>query len=259
MSIRVGLQVQPQHTTFDQMRDAWLEAEELGVDTLFTWDHFHPLYGPPDGEHFECLTTLGAMAQVTSRAQIGALVTCNSYRNPELLADAHRTIDHISGGRCILGIGAGWFERDYDEYGYEFGTVGDRLRALGASLPRIEARLPRLNPPPVRDIPVMIGGRGEKVTLKLVARHADIWHGFGDPAAYARLCGILDEHCATVGRDPGEIVRSCSVNTVEELTLLPDYLAAGASMIVTGATGPGYDIAVLRRLVAARDERNADG
>src|SRR5690348_2099390 len=154
---------------------------------------------------------LGAWAESTSRAQIGALVSCNSYRNPDLLADMARTVDHISAGRLILGIGSGWFEKDYTEYGYEFGTAGGRLDVLGEALPRIEARFERLNPKPTRKIPVLIGGGGEQKTLRFVAKHADIWHGFGDPETIKHKHEVLDKRCAEIGRDPGQIERSVGV------------------------------------------------
>jgi probable F420-dependent oxidoreductase len=258
MPIRVGVQVQPQHADFDGMRAAWREADELGADTIFTWDHFYPLYGEPDGKHFEALTTLASMAEVTERAEIGALVICNSYRNAELLADAHRTIDHISGGRVILGIGAGWFERDYDEYGYEFGDAPARLRALRADLPRIEARLAKLNPPPVRDIPILIGGSGEKVTLKLVAKHADKWHGFGDAEVFKRKNEVLLGHCADLGRDPSEIERTWGIHG-ETLAHVDSLAEAGVEHIIVGlgGDGSGYDLGVLRELIAWRDGANA--
>ena len=137
MPIRIGVQIQPQHSTFAQMQQAWRDAEQLGVDSIYTWDHFYPLYGEPDGTHYEGVASLTALAASTERVRVGALVFCNSYRNPQLLANVHNTIDQLSGGRVIFGIGAGWFERDYDEYGYEFGTAPERLRALGREQPAL--------------------------------------------------------------------------------------------------------------------------
>ena len=256
MKIKIGAQIQPQHADFDGMRDAWRAAEDLGVDSIFTWDHFFPLAGEPEGKHFECLTTMAAMAEVTERAQIGALVVCNSYRNPELLADAHRTIDHISGGRVILGIGAGWFEKDYDEYGYEFGTKPSRLKDLSAALPRIKERLGKLNPPPLGDMPILIGGSGPKVTLKLVARHGDAWHSFGDADTYREKDAILRRHCEDAGRDPDEIERTWGIRP-ETLDQAGDLADAGVRHLILAVSGDGhgYDLAPLRELVAWRDAR----
>ncbi|MGC7099931.1 LLM class F420-dependent oxidoreductase [Amycolatopsis lurida] len=253
--IRVGVQIQPQHADYATIRRAASEAEDLGVDIAFNWDHFFPLYGEPEGKHYECWTMLGAWAESTSRVEIGALVTCNSYRNPELLADMARTVDNISDGRLILGIGSGWFEKDYNEYGYEFGTAGGRLNDLGDALPRIEARLGKLNPQPVRKIPVLIGGGGEKKTLRLVAKHADIWHGFGDPELVERKVRILDQHCADVGRDPGEIERSVAVES-EPSELGPKLLERGVSLFTVGVNGPDYDFSLLRQWVEWRDKTN---
>ena len=254
--VRIGLQLQPEHADYRSTRRAAAQAEELGVDVLFNWDHFFPLSGDPGGLHFECWTMLAAWAEQTSRVEIGALVTCNSYRNPDLLADMARTVDHISDGRLILGIGSGWFEKDYQEYGYDFGTAGGRLDDLAASLPRIESRWAALNPPPTRKIPVLIGGGGEKKTLRMVARHADIWHSFSDAETMQRKLGVLRQHCADVGRDPADIEVSTAVRG-DPHDSGPGLRELGASLFTISSGGPDFDFTDLRTWLAWRDEVNA--
>jgi probable F420-dependent oxidoreductase len=250
--IRIGVQMRPQHGSYADFADAVRRVEDLGVDTIWNWDHFFPLSGDPAGTHFEGWTLLTAMATLTSRAEIGCLVTCNSYRNPNLLADMARTVDHISGGRLILGIGAGWFARDYQEYGYEFGTGPTRLKDLGRALPTIKERLGKLNPPPLRDpLPILIGGGGEKVTLKLTARYANMWHGFGGPAAFKHKNEVLDTWCHEVGRDPTAIERVGAANP-EEFDQLNELVRAGAQHFILGWGAP-WDVATVRRLVEWRD------
>jgi probable F420-dependent oxidoreductase len=236
-------------TTTDALRDAWRQADALGVDSIWVWDHFFPLYGDPDGAHFEAYSLLGAMAAETTNADIGALVTCNSYRNPALLADMARTIDHLSNGRFVLGIGSGWFERDYQEYGYEFGTAGSRLRDLETALPVIMDRLSRLEPPPRGRLPILIGGSGEQVTLRLVAEHADAWNTFGPPANFAHKNRVLDEWCARLGRNPQQIERTVGIHQ-SEIDDWQAYVDAGADHLIV-MTGAPFDPEPVRSLLDA--------
>ena len=256
--VRIALQLQPQHTDYAKVRDVVAEAEELGVDLLFTWDHFFPLDGDPAGRHFECWTMLAAWAEATSRVELGPLVSCVAYRNPDLLADMARTVDHISGGRVVLGVGSGWYARDFAEYGYEFGTDAQRLDGLAQALPRITSRLTALNPPPVRRMPVLLGGGGERRTLRLVARHADIWHTFGDPETVRHKAEVLRRHCAEIGRDHREIEISGSAGGGPSPSGEPERLGAalldaGVSLFTLGVDGPAYDLRLLRRWIAWRD------
>ncbi len=251
MTIRIGVQLHPQATSVEAVLDAARRAEEAGVDSVWTWDHFFPLYGDPDATHFEGWTLLTGIAMVTSRVQVGHLVVCNSYRNPELLADMARTLDHLAGGRLTLGIGSGWFRRDYDEYGYEFGTAPSRLRDLAAALPRLRARLAALTPGPVGPLPLLIGGGGERVTLRLVAAHADAWNGFGPPESYAKKSAVLDRWCAEVGRDPAAIERTVLIET-EDAGRLEEYVAAGAQHVIVGLHHP-FDLGPVLALLEAAE------
>lgn len=270
--LKVGVQLHPQATTVDALRDAWRRADAMGADSIWIWDHFYPLYGDPDAEHFEGWTLLSAMAADTSHAMLGTMVTGNSYRNPELLADMARTLDHLTGGRMYLAVGAGWFERDYDEYGYEFGTVGSRLRQLEADLPRMRSRLGKLNPPPVGSMPLLIGGSGRKVTLRLVAEYADAWNCFGPPDNVAELSAILDEWCAKVGRNPAEIEHTVAISW-DDVHDVGRYMDVGVDHVVVmigqqrGVVGDHdkagdaqqvrtsdpFDLSPLESLIAQRD------
>lgn len=248
--LRVGVQIQPQGTSVAELRDAWRSADQMGADSIWIWDHFYPLFGDPDATHFEGWTMLSVMAADTSNAKLGTLVSGNSYRNPELLADMARTLDHVSGGRMYLGIGSGWFERDYTEYGYDFGTAPGRLRQLAADLPRVKSRIAALNPGPVGDLPILIGGSGEKVTLRLVSEYADAWNTFGPPENYARLNGVLDEWCAKAGRDPSEIERTVAVGA-DDVHDVARYVDAGADHVIVMLGAP-FDLGPLQTLLDQR-------
>jgi probable F420-dependent oxidoreductase len=254
--IRIAAQIDQQHADYDVLRDAALRAEEAGADIVFNLDHFFPYSGDATGKHFEALTMLASLAEVTERVELGSLVTGIGYRNPSLLADMARTIDHISGGRFILGLGAGWYERDYREYGYEFPSTPERLRILRRDVPVIRDRLQRLNPPPIRPIPILIGGEGERVTLRAVAEHADIWHTYAGPAALRRKTEVLARWCAEVGRDPAEIERATGVSPAFDRRGADELVALGLSVFVIEYTRPPYDFGQLAAWLRWRDDRN---
>lgn len=230
MAISLGAHVGQQNMTMDEMRALWRKLDSAGFDWISAWDHFYE--APPAGgtqPHFEALATLGALAAETRNARIGCLVFYVGYRNPALLAKAATTLDHISGGRFELGIGAGWHLWEAAAYGYEFPGVGTRLDMLDEAATIIRSMLDNERttfagthfqvedasclPRPVQQhLPMWIGGVGEKRTLKLVARHADGWNAAYLPAAeFKRLGGVLDQHCEALDRDPASIRRAINV------------------------------------------------
>jgi probable F420-dependent oxidoreductase len=259
---RIAAQLHPQQGDYRALRDAAVRAEELGYDIVYNWDHFFPLYGDRDGPHLECWSVLAAWAEATQRVELGPLVSCISYRKPNLIADMARTVDRISDGRFILGLGAGWFQRDYDQYGYSFGTPGSRIAALGAVMPVIQRRLELLNPPPVRRIPILIAGQGERRTLRIVAEHADGWHaGFPDrPAELESKVAALRRWCAEFGRDPAEIEWGVGVEPDDIDRFLGEdaatYVEMGFSQFTLGFGGPTWGVDGGRAWLAWRDELN---
>jgi len=254
--VRIGAQPAPQRAEYAAIRRAAAEVEDLGADVLFTWDHFFPLGKVAEGKHFEGWTILAAWAEQTSRIGLGVLVSCNTYRNPDLLADMARTVDHISGGRVVFGIGAGFKEREFLEYGYEFASPGRRVAELAEALPRIEKRLAALNPPPIGRMPILIAGGGEQKMLRVVARHADIWNTFAEGEDLVRKLGLLDRYCAEIGRDSSTIERSVHVGG-DPWQVGPPLRELGVSLFTVSTSGPDYDLDTIRRWIAWRDEQNA--
>jgi probable F420-dependent oxidoreductase len=262
--IRIAAQLHPQHGSWAQLRDAAIRTDARGYDLLYTWDHFSPLYGAPDGPHFECWSLLAAWAEATERIELGPLVACNSYRNPNLHADIARTVDHISGGRVVLGLGAGWFRRDYERYGYEFGSFGSRITALRRAVPEIIERLAVQPPPPMRRMPILIAGTGRQLTIPIVARHADAWHAsFPDrPAELEPVVDRLRSECAAIGRDVASIEWAVGVEPEDlDRFLVEDadaYGAMGFTQFTLGFTGPAWSVDAGRPWLEWRDGRNAE-
>ncbi len=234
--LRFGVQTAPQNTTWDELVEIWKEIDALGYDTAWTFDHFIPIFTDPKGPCFEGWIALAALAAHTRRARVGVLVTGNTYRNPAVLANMAATIDHATGGRIEYGIGAAWFAREHEAYNVPFPPIGTRLSMLDESLriiramwtehaPSFEGKHYRIHealcePRPVQKPhpPILIGGGGEKKTLRLVARHAQMWNGIGSPEVFKRKIGILAEHCRAEGTDVDAIEKSALI----ELTVTDD-------------------------------------
>ena len=208
---------------FDNVVAQAMAAEAAGYDRVFVMDHFYQLpgLGAPDEPMFECYSMLSALAQHTKRVGLSALVTGNTYRNPALLAKSITTLDHVSNGRATLGIGCGWFEKEHVGLGFEFGTFTDRFEKLEEALqiivPMLRGKRPSFSgkhyqvteainsPQPISRIPIMIGGQGEKKTLRMVAQYADESNLVGSNADIPRKLDALAAHCERLGRDRSEI------------------------------------------------------
>ncbi|CAN5640389.1 LLM class F420-dependent oxidoreductase [soil metagenome] len=230
--LKLGALCWNQYTDWPTILEAGLRAERLGFHSLWTWDHLYPIQGDPEGPILEGYMTLAAWAQATERIKVGLMVGANTFRNPAVVAKMVTTLDHISHGRAYLGIGAAWFETEHTAYGIPYGeTPGERLRWLGEALPvvrgmlhgenptaagkRYHAKEVRNDPPPVQDrLPLLVGGGGEKVTLKLVARYADANNVGGGIDNVRRKEAILRQHCEEVGRDHLEIERTAAMGPV---------------------------------------------
>jgi alkanesulfonate monooxygenase SsuD/methylene tetrahydromethanopterin reductase-like flavin-dependent oxidoreductase (luciferase family) len=224
MDTRLGILLWSQATDWDSFERSAIRIDELGYEHLWTWDHLHAIFGDPYQPIFEGYMTLAAWAKVTRRARLGLLVGANTFRNPALVAKMAVTLDHISGGRAILGIGGAWFETEHTEFGIDFGhSPGERLTWMDEAVDamrrllagetvtsppggRYHLRDLRLQPLPVQDrLPIMIGGSGERKTLRTVAKSADMWNAMGSVEKLRHKLSVLRTHCDTVGRDVGEI------------------------------------------------------
>jgi len=222
-----------QATDWDSFERAARKVDELGYDHLWTWDHLHAIFGEPQQPIFEGYASIAAWAKVTSRVRLGLLVGANTLRNPGLVAKQVTTLDHLSNGRAICGLGGAWFEYEHARHGIEFGkSPGERLTWLDEAAAAVRTLLDggtvtspdggnyrfdalRQEPLPLQQhVPLMIGGSGERKTLRTIARYADMWNGMGRPEVLRRKMDVLLKHCADCDRDPATIVKTTALKPV---------------------------------------------
>jgi F420-dependent oxidoreductase-like protein len=291
-----GVHTGLQHTTIDELRTVWRRIEDLGFGWISIWDHFYAATGQPDDAAcFEAVTMHAALACTTTKVRCGSLVYSVGYRHPAVIAKVATAVDHLSGGRADLGLGAGWAHVEYNAYGMPFPAAKTRFDQLEEAISCIrgllhdevtdfegewfQLRAARNEPRPVQpQLPIWVGGLGEKRTLRIAARHADGWNApYLSPDAFAAKRAVLHEHCDAVGRDPSEI--RCAVNvglafTEDSLTRqfgklatvvrdgvlsgsddeivdrIGSYVAAGADQLNIACRAP-FDVEALERFAAA--------
>ncbi len=268
--MKLGLHAGLQTTTTDELGSLWQHAEGLGFEWISIWDHFYAADASGRADCLEAVATHAALALGTERVLCGSLVYSVGYRHPAVLANAIATIDQLSGGRVVLGLGAGWHRHEYDAYGIPYPSDGVRLRQLDEAVQCIrglftqettdfdgeffQLRDARCEPKPVQArLPIWVGGGGEKVTLRITAQHADGWSiPFVPPEEYARKVGVLERHCDAVGRDPATITKSVNVGLAwsdadleRQFDTMAPYMRPG---VLTGSPGEMVD-----RIGAYRD------
>ena len=265
-----GIQTAPQHVSYAELLAIWQTAEREGLDHAWTFDHFIPIFSDPTGPCMEGWTVLTALLSQVPRIRGGTLVTGNSYRHPAVLANIASTLDVISGGRLEMGIGAGWWEIEYDAYGIDFPHISERIYQMEEGLQVMKALWTetRANfagkfytitdalcePKPIQDphIPIWVGGGGPQLTLRAVARHADGWNTFLQPREdYTQLLGALEKHCETAGRDPSTIRKSLAAPLVIDTG--PAKLEAKLGAVAKARAGTPEEVRK-RALVGTPDE-----
>jgi F420-dependent oxidoreductase-like protein len=259
--MKFGVHAGLQNTSTDGLQQLWRRIEDHGFEWISIWDHFYAADATGSAVCLEAVTTHTALALATERVRCGSLVYSVGYRHPAVLANAIATIDHLSAGRVTLGLGAGWHQGEYDAYGMPFPAAGVRLRQLEEAIQCVRGLLTedvttfegehfrlqdaRCEPKPVQEhLPIWIGGGGEKVTLRIAARHADGWNvPFISPDDYGHKVGVLDTHCEREGRDAGEITRAVNVGLAWREDDLETQFGAIANFVRPGVlTGSVHEV-----------------
>ncbi|MFL5660672.1 MAG: LLM class F420-dependent oxidoreductase [Ktedonobacteraceae bacterium] len=273
MKLRFGIKTAQQNTSYEDILRVWLEADSIpSIEHAWAFDHFIPLGPDPTGSQLEGWTLLGALAARTERVRVGLMVTGNTYRHPAVLAKIGATVDVISHGRLDFGIGAGWNELESNMYGIPLYAPGERIRRLDEACEVIkrlwtetvanfdgryyQLKDARCEPKPVQKPypPFVIGGSGEQLTLRVVAKHANIWNFVGGSVdTFRHKIEVLEGHCAAVGRDPSTIERSIQervnyANLAETIANIKPYIEASATHIILNLTAP-YPENIVHRLV----------